>query len=74
MHKGIRGFVKDKKTGAAVKDATVVVSGIAHNITTSIDGDYWRLVAPGIYQVTVHAEGWETNMKKNFPLLPLELE
>lgn len=37
--------------GEAVLDADIVVEGIAHNVTTSNRGEYWRLLLPGTYQM-----------------------
>ncbi|KFD50835.1 hypothetical protein M514_08273 [Trichuris suis] len=52
VHRGIYGFVwsRGKKP---VQDAIIHVHGISHNVTTNKDGDYWRLLVPGKYTVTV---------------------
>ena len=58
VHIGIKGFVFDANTGEqGIENATVSVSGIDKNITTAKYGDYWRLLTPGIYNVTAIAEG-----------------
>jgi carboxypeptidase D len=41
----------------AVLDADVVVVGIAHNVTTSNKGEYWRLLLPGEYEIYATAYG-----------------
>ncbi|CAL8347076.1 unnamed protein product [Lota lota] len=62
VHRGIRGIVKDQE-GNPITNATVSVEGVEHDVTTAPTGDYWRLLNPGEYQVTVRAEGF-TSMTK----------
>ncbi|XP_041755233.2 adipocyte enhancer-binding protein 1 [Coregonus clupeaformis] len=57
VHRGIRGVVKDKE-GNPIANATVSVEGVNHDVTTAVTGDYWRLLNPGEYRVTVRAEGF----------------
>jgi carboxypeptidase E len=60
-HTGIKGFVKDVD-GNPVAHASIKVFNmtsnrpINHDITSAHDGDYWRLLIPGEYNVTVTAE------------------
>ena len=55
MHKGVRGFVVDGDTKRAIANATVSIEGIEHTVTSAADGDFWRLLAPGTYTITVSA-------------------
>lgn len=55
-HKGIRGFVSDA-TGKAIKNAYIGIVGVEHYVKTSKSGDYWRLLLPGNYTITVRANG-----------------
>lgn len=53
----MKGFVRDAVTKAGLENTTIVVAGIAHNITAGKYGDYHRLLVPGIYNVTAVAMG-----------------
>ncbi|KAI6646529.1 hypothetical protein LOD99_12650 [Oopsacas minuta] len=78
---GVKGFVTDEE-GDRVEGACISVSGIAHNVYTYKYGDYWRLLAPGTYNISVHHEDYvsvESNVivpegpgiQVNFTLFPL---
>lgn len=54
---GVRGFVKDAVSGAALRNVSIVVAGIRHNLTTAQFGDYYRLLLPGTYNITAGAPG-----------------
>lgn len=56
VHWGVKGVVMNDR-GEAVLDADVVVEGIAHNVTTSNRGEYWRLLLPGTYEMYAVAYG-----------------
>ncbi|KAL6475955.1 hypothetical protein MHYP_G00144540 [Metynnis hypsauchen] len=58
VHRGIKGVIRDKDTEAGIADAIIKVDDIDHHIRSAFDGDYWRLLNPGDYQVTVMAEGY----------------
>ncbi|XP_041089422.1 inactive carboxypeptidase-like protein X2 isoform X4 [Polyodon spathula] len=55
VHRGIKGVVTDRE-GNAIANATVSVDGVNHDVKTATNGDYWRLLNPGEYRVTVRAE------------------
>lgn len=59
MHKGVRGFVTST-IGHAIKQAAVQVDGINHFVKTANFGDYWRILLPGRYNITVSARGYES--------------
>jgi hypothetical protein len=53
IHKGIKGFVKNSKTNVGIPTASVKVSGIEHSVSTAEFGDFFRLLNPGTYSITV---------------------
>ncbi|KAL3992004.1 zinc finger protein [Sarotherodon galilaeus] len=58
VHIGVRGYVKDAVSGAALSNVSIVVAGIRHNLTTGKYGDYYRLLLPGTYNITAVAPGY----------------
>uniref|UniRef100_A0A8D0KU06 Carboxypeptidase D n=1 Tax=Strix occidentalis caurina TaxID=311401 RepID=A0A8D0KU06_STROC len=65
VHIGVKGFVRDAVTGAGLENATIVVAGIAHNITAGKFGDYHRLLVPGTYNVTAIVMGYTPVTREN---------
>ncbi|XP_021066940.1 adipocyte enhancer-binding protein 1 isoform X1 [Mus pahari] len=62
VHRGIKGVVTDEQ-GVPIANATISVSGINHGVKTASGGDYWRILNPGEYRVTAHAEGYTSSAK-----------
>ncbi|XP_052005741.1 probable carboxypeptidase X1 [Xyrauchen texanus] len=58
VHRGIKGVIRDKDTESGIAEAIIKVDDIDHHIRSAYDGDYWRLLNPGDYDVTVTAEGY----------------
>ena len=52
VHMGIKGYVLNKN-GTGISNATVEVIGRSKVIKTNENGEYWRLLLPGIYNVSV---------------------
>ncbi|XP_022448779.1 adipocyte enhancer-binding protein 1 [Delphinapterus leucas] len=62
VHRGIKGVVMDEQ-GIPIANATISVSGINHGVKTASGGDYWRILNPGEYRVTAHAESYTPSSK-----------
>ena len=45
-------------SGAPIANASVVVMGRDHPILTTVNGEYWRLLTEGEYDIAVYAEGF----------------
>ncbi|XP_078080466.1 carboxypeptidase N catalytic chain [Mustelus asterias] len=58
VHKGIKGMVLDENNNGIYK-AVISVSGINHDVTSGIGGDFFRLLLPGKYVVTASAPGYQ---------------
>nr|XP_060612855.1 carboxypeptidase D [Anolis sagrei ordinatus] len=69
VHMGTKGFVRDAVTGAGLENATIVVAGIAHNVTSGQFGDYFRLLVPGIYNITAVVPGYAPLTKRDVEVM-----
>ena len=73
----MKGIVSDALTGRPVPNAVIHVKNITrvnksgarmdddinHDVTSVHDGDYWRLLTPGEYEITAFKEGFEPQTK-----------
>ncbi|XP_055606268.1 carboxypeptidase D-like [Uranotaenia lowii] len=55
---GITGMVQST-IGHAIPHATIQVNNIQHVTYTTKNGDYYRMLLPGLYNITAEADGYE---------------
>ena len=58
MHRGVKGFVFDQ-SGNPVSKSKIMVLDRQHAVYTGSDGDYWRLLLPGDYEIRAYKKGYE---------------
>jgi len=52
VHCGVYGLVTDSR-GRPADDVIVVIRGNTHGVTTTKNGEYWRVLPPGEYEIAV---------------------
>ena len=55
----MKGLVYDYYTNETLADVSIMLPNIAHNVTTSKNGDFWRLLVPGTYTIGAYKDGYE---------------
>ncbi|XP_068211125.1 carboxypeptidase E-like [Palaemon carinicauda] len=71
VHTGVKGVVRDSQTGQGIPNAVIHAKNVTrindthtrddhiyHDVTSVHEGDYWRLLVPGEYEITASAEGY----------------
>lgn len=64
-HLGIKGFIRDAQVRTGISGALIQIEGILHPIRSVQSGAYWRLLLPGLYNITVTASGYFPETKYN---------
>lgn len=59
VHMGIKGFVRSS-IGTPLPHAVLSINNIQHVTYSDNGGEYYRLLLPGKYNITVSAKGYET--------------
>ncbi|XP_023341961.1 carboxypeptidase E [Eurytemora carolleeae] len=75
-HSGLKGMITDAETKKGIRGAVIHTRNITridrfkrrnddidHDVTSARGGDYWRLIAPGEYEIIVQAEGYSPQAK-----------
>lgn len=63
VHIGVNGFIIDDATKLAIGNATISVLNNAHTVKSTKWGDYWRLLLPGTYSISVEHPDYYSNSK-----------
>ncbi|CAF1286520.1 unnamed protein product, partial [Adineta ricciae] len=64
-HLGVKGFIRDELTRTAISGALIQIQGILHPVRSVTSGAYWRLLLPGLYNITATASGYVPQTKYN---------
>ena len=64
VNRGVKGRITNKD-GSGISKAKIAVTGINHKVKSTTSGDYWRLLLPGKYIITVSADSYQTSVKQN---------
>lgn len=62
-HVGLKGFVKST-ISSPIPHAAISINNIQHVSYSAKDGDFYRLLLPGKYNVTVMAKGYESHSQE----------
>ncbi|XP_001943589.2 carboxypeptidase D isoform X2 [Acyrthosiphon pisum] len=58
-HRGVKGFVTNQITGKPIPNATVSLTDRENYINTTVNGEYWKILLPGVYKLRVNAIGYD---------------
>jgi len=56
-HRGVKGFIKDNEFNP-IEGASMKIRGRDVGFQTTKEGEFWRILLPGIYTMEVYAEGF----------------
>lgn len=60
IHRGIFGSVIDGQTNQPIANATIKIKDLDHDVYSSESGEYWRILLPGEYQISVSKDHYRT--------------
>ncbi|VVC33638.1 Hypothetical protein CINCED_3A006469 [Cinara cedri] len=56
-HRGIKGIVRSRSTGEPIKNATLRILDRENVFKTTSNGEYWKILLPGVYKLRANADG-----------------
>lgn len=63
VHRGVYGYVRSS-IGKPIENAAISVSNNTHVTYTRKSGEFWKLLLPGRYNITIEAEGYESHSEE----------
>lgn len=63
VHRGIFGQVKSS-IGSSIANASITINDNNHITYTRANGEFWKLLLPGKYNITVEADSYETHVEQ----------
>ena len=63
VHRGVNGFVKSS-IGTKIANAEITINNIHHVTHSTWLGEYWKLLTPGRYNITVQSPGYELHVEE----------
>lgn len=60
-HRGIKGIVTNQITGKPIPNATISLTDRENYINTTLNGEYWKILLPGVYKLRVSVYITKTN-------------
>lgn len=63
VHRGAFGYVKSS-IGTPISNAAITINNNTHVTYTTKTGEFWKLLLPGRYNITVEAEGYEIHTEE----------
>ncbi|XP_025204120.1 carboxypeptidase D-like isoform X2 [Melanaphis sacchari] len=58
-HRGIKGVVTNRITGKPIPNAIISLKDRENYINTTVNGEYWKILLPGVYKLSVKATGYD---------------
>lgn len=62
-HRGVFGYIRSS-ISSAIPNASITINNGSHMTYSRDNGEYWRLLLPGKYNITVEANGYETHAEE----------
>lgn len=58
VHRGVYGLIHSS-IGTSITNAIITTNASQHITNSTVDGEYWKLLTPGTYDIIVQASGYE---------------
>lgn len=62
VHRGAYGLIRSS-IGTPITNAIITTNTSTHITHSTVDGEYWKLLVPGTYEIMVQAPGYEMHIE-----------